>query len=887
MRQPRTRARAGVAAAAAGAVLTSLMAAPALGLMSDGEVFLSEIHYDNAGTDTGEAVEVEAPAGTDLSGWSLVFYNGNDGAPYATASLAPVPEAGVVVVEHEGIQNGAPDGVALVDDAGTVVELLSYEGELTAVGGPADGMTSTDIGVAEGSSTPAGQSLQRVDGTWTGPAESSFGTRNDDSGEPEPPTDTCGDPDEAVALISDIQGTGETFDEACSGEQTVEAVVTTVKPGLDGFYVQEEAADSDGDAATSEGLFVYGDLPEALEVGMLVRVTGTVGEYATSESSQTQLTNATTEILGDDARIEPASVTFPVDSPESLEAHEGMLVELTDTLVISEYFNYDRYGEVVLAKPLDGQDRLHTPTAVVEPGADAQALQAEYDRRVITLDDSASAQNPGTIPHPGTGEPFSADHSFRGGDTVTGVRGVVDHTHGLYRVQPTEYGTYHATNPRPQGPPEVGGSVRVASFNVLNYFLTVDEGDWVCGPDRSMECRGADSTEELQRQRQATLAALGELDAHVVGLMEMENTPGVEPAGDLAAGLNDRLGPGTYDYVDTGVVGTDAIRLGFLYQPRVVEPVGDVAVLDSSVDPRFDDTLNRPMLTQTFRERATGEVFTVSINHLKSKGSACDDGSTPEDGQGNCNVTRTQAAEAIVDYLAEDPTGSGDPDHLVIGDLNAYDQEDPIDALRAGGYNDLVEQLGGEHAYGYVFDGMVGYLDHALGNESLAGQVTGTSEWHINADEPDILDYNLDFGRPADLWRPDAYRSSDHDPVLVGLDLAEPDTTPPSLSVELSHDVLWPPNHRYVEVTADVSAHDDGGAVDHELVSVTSDEPDNGRGDGNTTDDVVVVDETTYRLRAERSGQGDGRTYTVTFRATDEAGNETSATAEVHVPRHR
>ncbi|MFD1716318.1 ExeM/NucH family extracellular endonuclease [Georgenia deserti] len=892
MSYPRVRDhRAGVAATAVGALaLAPLLAVPAAGVTTDGDVVVSELHYDNAGSDTGEAVEVEAPAGTDLTGWSIVFYNGNGGAPYATADLGPVGEAGVVVVEQAGIQNGAPDGLALVDQAGEVVEFLSYEGEFTAVGGPADGLASTDIGVVESSSTPVGESLQRLDGTWTGPAPSSFGTRNGDDaggGDPEPPGD-CGEPGSDVVLISDIQGSGETYDDACAGEQTVEAVVTAVKPDLGGFYLQEEPADADDDPATSEGIFVYGTT-DGVNAGEQVRVTGTVGEYETTqdgvETSQTQLTDPTVEVLGAGEAVAPTPVSFPVEDPSDLEAVEGMLVELTDTLVISEYYNYDRFGEIVLGKPLEGRDRLDTPTAVTEPGDQARELQAEYDRRTITLDDSSSRQNPETLPHPGDGEPFSASHSFRGGDTVTGVVGVVDHTYGSYRVQPTEYGSYEPANPRPQSAPAVGGSVQVASFNVLNYFLTLDEGQDTCGADRSMECRGADSPEEFERQRASVLSGIAGLDAHVVGLMEMENTPGVEPAADLVAGLNETEGAGTYDYIDTGVLGTDAIRVGMLYQPGVVEPVGDPAVLDSTVDPRFDDTKNRPMLTQTFRELATGEVFTVSVNHLKSKGSACDDGSDPTDGQGECSVTRTQAAEAIVDYLADDPTGSGDPDQLIIGDLNAYDHEHPIDALVSAGYTDMIKEFGGEHAYSYVFDGMTGYLDHALANENLADQITGAAEWHINADEPDALDYNLDYGRPADLWSPDAYRSSDHDPVLIGLDLAGADTTPPELDVDLSHDVLGPPNHKYVEVTAQVSATDDSGHAEYELVSVESNEPDNGRGDGNTTDDVVIVDETTFLLRAERSGRGDGRIYTVTYRAVDGAGNETTETAEVRVPR--
>jgi predicted extracellular nuclease len=300
---------------------------------------------------------------------------------------------------------------------------------------------------------------------------------------------------------------------------------------------------------------------------------------------------------------------------------------------------------------------------------------------------------------------------------------------------------------------------------------------------KNQECRGADDEIELERQRNKIVAAIAGLDADVVGLMEMENTPGVEPAADLAAGLNDKLGAGTYDYIDTGVIGGDAIRLGFLYKPGAVTPVGDFDVLDSTDDPTFDDSRNRPTLTQTFdtvvATGAKAERFTVSVNHLKSKGSACTGDPDTGDGQGNCNQTRTAAAKAIADHLASDPTHSGDPDHLLIGDMNSYDHEDPIRAFEAAGYQDQVKRFGGEDAYSYVFDGMVGYLDHGLASASLAGQVTGAQEWHINADEPDVLDYETTFKPTAvdAIYAPDQFRASDHDPVLVGLDLVSTDLT--------------------------------------------------------------------------------------------------------------
>jgi predicted extracellular nuclease len=221
------------------------------------------------------------------------------------------------------------------------------------------------------------------------------------------------------------------------------------------------------------------------------------------------------------------------------------------------------------------------------------------------------------------------------------------------------------------------------------------------------------------------------------------------------------------------VIGTDVITIGFIYKPATVTPIGAAAILDSSVDPTFNDDKNRPALAQTFQENATGGRFTAVVNHLKSKGSSCASIGDPDlnDGQGNCNLTRTSAAVAIANWLATDPTGSNDPDYLIIGDLNSYAMEDPITALKNAGYTDLAAGAG---AYSYVFAGEWGYLDYAMSNGSLTAQVTGVTQWHINADEPPVLDYNEEWksaGQIASLYSPDAYRASDHDPVIVGLSM--------------------------------------------------------------------------------------------------------------------
>jgi hypothetical protein len=348
-------------------------------------------------------------------------------------------------------------------------------------------------------------------------------------------------------------------------------------------------------------------------------------------------------------------------------------------------------------------------------------------------------------------------------------------------------------NERP-GPLESVEGIRVATMNTLNFFLTLDIEpnsppnplDNKCGPLLTLECRGADSNQptEFTRQRDKLLAALAGLDADVIGLNELENTTGVDPLDDptgIVPGLNAMPGVGPYASIDTGPIGTDAIKVGLIYRSSVVRPLGGFELLTTAVDPRFIDTRSRPVLAQTFEVIATGARFTVAVNHFKSKGSAClpDDPDTG-DGQGNCNLTRKAAAEALVDWLATDPTGSDDPDFLIMGDLNSYAKEDPIDSVLKGpddtlgtgdDYTNLVQKYQGAFAYSFVFDGQAGYLDHGLANSAVVDQVLGAAEWHINADEPDLVDYDTSFKSATQdsFYEPNQFRSADHDPLVVSL----------------------------------------------------------------------------------------------------------------------
>jgi predicted extracellular nuclease len=584
--------------------------------------------------------------------------------------------------------------------------------------------------------------------------------------------------------IPQIQGSGPNA--AITGNVTTQGVVVGDFEGTaanSGFFIQDPTGD--GDPATSDGIFVFTGSSNLVSPGELVRVTG----FARERFSQTAINGSnsntapvTNVVDCGTGTVLPTDVTLPFATADFAERYEGMLTRFPQPLVISEYFNYDRFGEIVLANPLPGEPRPFTGTAIDAPGAAANARTLANSLNRITLDDNQSAQNPVVLRHP-NGDPFSLANLFRGGDTVQNAVGVLGFDFSLYRIYPTGPADYTAANPRPAAPEPVGGTIRVAAMNTLNFFVTADypTGDPLdnkCGPAQNVECRGWDSDQPLEftRQRDKLLTALSGLNGDIIGLNELENTTGTEPLDSIVSGL-----PG-YDYIHTGPIGTDAIKVGVIYRPAVVTPVGPYKLLTSAVDPRFIDTKNRPSLAQTFAVNATGARFTVVVNHLKSKGSDCNDVGDPDlgDGQGNCSQTRRAAAKALVDWLATDPTGTGDPDFLIMGDLNSYAMEDTLTELQAGAddtagtsddFTNLIATFQGPFAYSYTFDGQAGYLDHALANASLLGQVTRAADWHINSDEPDVLDYDTSFKPPAQeaLYEANPYRTSDHDPVVVGL----------------------------------------------------------------------------------------------------------------------
>ncbi|NTZ86953.1 ExeM/NucH family extracellular endonuclease [Burkholderia metallica] len=567
----------------------------------------------------------------------------------------------------------------------------------------------------------------------------------------------------AAMAIAEIRRAGRPS--PLAGQTTsIEAVVTAAfggADGLGGFFVQQADAQRQRRPGVPEGLFVYAPNARA-EPGDLVHLTGKVDE----RYGRTQFTlSGRMAVCARGQTVTPATLTLPVASPAVLAAHEAMRVRLPQTLTVSDTYELGRYGSIVLSN-----GRLRVPTQVALP-ADAAAHAAANALNRIVLDDGSSRRDPASVRYPPPA--LSAANTLRAGYTVRGVEGVLEWRYGTWRLQPVAGKAPvfdAAANPRTAAPdrhPEA--DVRVVSFNVFNYF----NGDGRGGGFDAPANRGAKTPAAFARQEAKIVAALRALRADVIGLMEIANNG----HGDASAvrRLAAQLGDG-WRAIDPGTarLGRDAIAVALLYDSRTVEPVGRAATV--ALGGR-----HRPPLAQTFRRIGGTRAFTVAVNHLKSKNCPHASGVDLDqsDGQGCWNAARTRAAARVADWLATSPTGVAADGVLLIGDLNSYAKEDPVRALEARGYTNLVARFVGDAAYSYVFRGEAGNLDHALATPPLAtpplaARVKAVQFWHINADEPLVLQPVPDYktsARRSTYYAPDAYRSSDHDPVVIDVAL--------------------------------------------------------------------------------------------------------------------
>ncbi|PNY83105.1 endonuclease/exonuclease/phosphatase [Deinococcus koreensis] len=646
----------------------------------------------------------------------------------------------------------------------------SYTLELVPRGGGAWGGTlglpvGSTYGVVIKTITPAGETSSASQPISPSATATSFDL-------PFAPASACAAP-ARLTPIAAIQGPGASSPLAGQTVTTRGVVTLDAQAGLSGFFMQSATPDSD--PATSDGIFVFtGTTPRAVKAGDLVQVSATVTEFGTT-NPVTQLTSLSALDACGAGSVTPSEVPFPLSSATDLERYEGMQIRIPTTLTVTDTFGYGRYGELGLASG----GRVFNPTNGQGGSAAGNAL------RRIVLDDVRSAQNPATLPFLGP------DNTRRAGDTVAGLTGTVHYVGGGYRIEPTSPPVFVNANPRFAAPASVGGSLKVAGANVLNYFTQLVTSNSGCTADgTSASSRGATNCAEFLRQQTKVVAALRGLDADVVTLMEVQNN-GDSALNNLRDALNTAYGSSVYAAVTTGVIGTDAIKVAMLYKP------GRVA-LERPFMVDTNTVYSRPPLAQTFRELGSGGVFTVVANHFKSKGS-CPTSGDVDTGQGCWNQLRVQQAQALLNFVDTIKTQTRDADVLLMGDFNAYGDEDPIKLLTdpaGANFEGLNKRIPADERYSFQFNGEFGYLDHAIASPNLKAQVSGITEWHINADEPVVLDYNVEFkNNPActsttctspDLYTPDAYRASDHDPVLVGLNLTADAAAPAALSLNPS-----------------------------------------------------------------------------------------------------
>lgn len=565
--------------------------------------------------------------------------------------------------------------------------------------------------------------------------------------------------------IGQLQTAGAT---ATAGTYVVEGIVTAVYAAWApaGFFIQNDATTADGDPATSDALFVIQAAP-TVQPGDRLRLTGALLERASAPSNGLAVITPSNIMTLATGQPQPPFVVLDNATfrpTQDAERVEGMRVQFSAPLTVTDGSNLRARGELTLSV----RGLTYQPTQIVDPNdavpsgttstgaanvAAVQALATENAAKVLLLDDGSAANGPRPVPY---ADP--AIGSVRGGSEVPSLRGIMGYGNNRWRVQPL---------PGPDAPvvlavrPAVPTfsavpDVRLASFNVLNYF----NGDGAGGGFPTL--RGATTLADFRRQRAKILRALAALDADVVGLMEIENdgTGPTSAVQDLVNGLNALLGPNTYAVVNDGTFlqtfSTDVIRCAMLYKPARVTPVG-AAVLGS--DPIFD----RPPLAQVFVTLTTDTVALV-VNHFKSKASGSGVDADQGDGQGRSNYRRRLQAAALVQFLNGPVAAAGGRRAISVGDYNANYEEDPLDILRAAGLGIPTDAA----EVSYAFNGLTGALDHAVVTPNLIGKVAA-KHWNINAQEPYFLEYDY-AGAATDTLSP--FRSSDHDPVLIGLRFA-------------------------------------------------------------------------------------------------------------------
>lgn len=576
--------------------------------------------------------------------------------------------------------------------------------------------------------------------------------------------------------IADVQGSGSESPLA-NTVATVQGVVVADHRGAggySGFFIQTPGDDTT--PGVSDGLFVFtGSTAHAVAIGDLVEVRGTVSEFfGQTQISATAADQVTLVAAGAGAPAPTALPTSVVGADR--EAFEGMLVTPVGDYLVSSSHELSSFGTLWLSP-----DELAVKsTELADAGTEADAIAAANRANRLLLDDGFNARVTAST-HPGEQPYFSKGIIVRNGDkTVFGADAfVLSWGFNQWRLQPqrptstttaAQTGvTFETRNPRPTSAPSVDGDIRVAAYNVLNYFTTLTT--------QNPQARGARTAEQFAIQQSKIVAAITALDADVVALQEIENSiklgePTDEALQALVAALNAQAGAGTWNYVPTPAQLVDAsivdvISNAIIFKSATVDLVGESF---TQIDETVWDIAREP-IGQTFA--AGGIEFTVIANHFKSKSPPTGGGTEPADGQGFFTAERVEQANALA-ALVETLPGEAGENVLLMGDFNAYSEEDPTQVFTDAGWSDLVADLTDDQ-YTYTFDGELGSLDHVIASPAMAAQVTGVGVWSINSAEWSNRQYAFGAAEAGTV-----YRSSDHDPVVVGLS-----TTPPPVAIDI------------------------------------------------------------------------------------------------------
>ena len=818
-----------IGALAIAALVSTTVIAPQATAAPDGSAAVISEVYGGGGNKgapfTNDFIELYNPsdADIDLTGWSVEYFSSKGKSGGKITLNGSLPASGNYLIQGGGGGTGEPlptpdaegslnmsgskGSVKLYDASGAEVDVVGYGAASISEGSPTPALSNTTS--AQRNAAGADTDDNSADFSTGAPTPASTGG---EATAPAPDPDPAPAPVEpgATVTIPEIQGTDA--ESPLKGQNvTTQGVVTAVWQGeksLNGFTIQTPGTGGETPAEASEAIFVYtGGTGFYPAVGDSVEVTGTVAEYY----GKTQVVLNSGSVL--ETALDPVTPLAIDALPEGDEAREKLESMLLKPGVhtVTDNYGLNRYGELGLAP---GTEALRQPTDKYEPGTDdMHALEESNAAKYVILDDGS------TRDFTRDGASTKLPYIMQNGSDVKTIRttnqvefadsGVIlGYGHNQWRFQPTSLITGDSATAdlpitwdpaRPEAP-QVAGDYTVAAFNVLNFFINLGEDNGAKSyKDRfgngvgsnSGTFRGAWSESAFNDQKGKILTALEGLDADVIGLSEIENAANTvggsydDAVKYLVVELNARAGSEVWDYVKApanSAADTDVIRTAIIYKKHRVQPVGEATLLE---DERFKGTARTPLAAEFVPVQdkcaAKGpDSFVVVTNHFKSKGSVAKGDEDTGDGQGNNPNVRNAHAQAVLDGLSKQPQWQ-EKATFVMGDLNSYSKEDAISIFRNAGYGIPVEDLNGDKDWqdvaSYQFDGRLGSLDHILANKNV--EAVAAQTWNINADEPIAMEYSRRNYTGGDVFEADnPYRSSDHDPVKVGFNLATVDQDP-------------------------------------------------------------------------------------------------------------